>query len=171
MISFEKFKEYYVKYNRLPFGIYTSPKGLNDRQMLTKYERYVKSENRKEEKRESKGRDAEWESVRKLMFETKGRECWFIKILSIDQIEILRKKAGTLIRIIDPAHIFPKDTYPQLKYDIDNIVPINRYSHHCLDFLLHPVTGRAISKKQKNMFWVDIVGINHYNELLKRAMC
>ena len=43
MISYEYFKQYYFENNRLPAGIYTPNKPLNERQLKTKYNKYVKT--------------------------------------------------------------------------------------------------------------------------------
>lgn len=54
---------------------------------------------------------------------------------------------------LDCCHILPKDLYPDLKYNLDNIILMGRYFHQLLDDFKNPVTKEKISEKQRLEFF------------------
>lgn len=49
---------------------------------------------------------------------------------------------------LDPAHILSRAQRPDLTYDSDNIVIINRLFHQRIDTNRHPLTGKGVPKEQ-----------------------
>jgi hypothetical protein len=50
---------------------------------------------------------------------------------------------------LDVAHIKPKGSYPELKYDPLNGVVLGRYFHNLLDNYIHPITKQSISIEER----------------------
>ena len=73
-----------------------------------------------------------------------------------------------MLACLDHAHIFPVSLYPEIMYDPDNVVLLNRYSHHNLDDCKHPVTGEQIEKEEWDLYWKKIIGGTKYNNLLEK---
>jgi hypothetical protein len=141
-MTFDEFKEFYESKGYLPNDIGRRKNRLNEKQLKTRFEKYQKSI-------EKKGytKDIEWEELKSHLNLNK---CSLLKRLEeegmLEEIEELKNNADWLMRTIDPAHIFPKGGYPYLKYDLDNVVPLNRYSHSCLDTMRDPISGEPIEK-------------------------
>lgn len=161
-MTFEEFVEFYNEKGFLPNDVNRNRTNvLNEKQLKTRYTKYKKSREFKEIKI-----DEEWENVKSELNLT---YCHLLKKLKednlFDEINILKNKGSFLLNIIDAAHIFPKSGYPYLKYDIENIVPLNRFSHSCLDSMRDPITGEQISKEQHTYYWMYIAGIETYKKL------
>ena len=50
---------------------------------------------------------------------------------------------------LDCAHIKGKGSYPELNYDMNNIVLISRYFHTLLDQHRHPIFRHIITEEEK----------------------
>lgn len=110
--------------------------------------------------------DLEWKKVK---FEVRKRDqetCRLIKIVSVSEMFLLKKKAGRLLQILDPAHIIPVSERPDLCYNSDNIVTLNRYSHEMLDNFKHPITGTPINKQEVLAWWKKIAKEKQWNNLV-----
>jgi len=200
-LNFEQFSDYYFKYKRLPENIScSSGKMLNDKQLMTKYEKYCQKLDKSKEKRyldkqadeldervmlkdvvkvkkekiskpSGYKKDENWEKVKNIVYERDNYECQLMKKLSqFDNNQILKNGGGDLVSIFDPAHIFGKGAFPELKYDPDNVIVLNRYSHSMLDQHHHPITGVAINKEEHSAFWAWIVGQERYDRLLEKII-
>ena len=175
MLSYDEFLKFYRKYKKFPNGLYTPVKELNATQLQTKYEKYAKSINKKKNRdmESSKNkikvkRDLRWEAVREKVFAKKGGLCFFIQSLSCLEMTDLIHKSNGLYLIIDIAHVLPKDLYPELYYDEDNLFPLNRYSHSCIDNLLHPQYGTKITVEEQRFFWETMITKEEYTILLNK---
>ncbi len=157
-MTFDEFKKFYDSKGYLPNDIGRRKNRLNDKQLKTRFEKYQKSIDRKEYTK-----DMEWEDLKSRL---NLKKCSFLQRLEeegmLEEIEELKNNASWLIRTIDPAHVFPKGGYPYLKYDLDNVVPLNRYSHSCLDTMRDPISGEPIDKEKRDLFWMFIVGIEKF---------
>jgi hypothetical protein len=70
---------------------------------------------------------------------------------------LLQKKApSSMLRQLDVAHVFPVGVYPEMMYDTNNCVLLNRYSHTCLDDMKDPITGESISYDERQEWWKRI---------------
>jgi hypothetical protein len=56
--------------------------------------------------------------------------------------------------------------YPHMVYLDENIVMLNRFSHDCLDNCRSPVTGKPITRQERDGWWQRIVGTEPYQHLL-----
>lgn len=186
-MSYEEFFSFYENNGKLPNDVSTRKNQLNERQIKSRYEKYIKSEEKKSLRQErllsnKKDRikekiennsfiDEKWENVKSQIDLS---ECMLVEKLQTDNflndLIILFEKSKKFIEIIDPAHVFGKGSYPHMKYDLDNIVPLNRYSHSCLDQNRHPITGDHIEKEEVKKWWKYIVGEETYENLRKRSI-
>ena len=181
MLSKNEFTEFYKKYKRFPNGLYCNPdKVLNSKQLESKYKKYlISGEKRldrfsKQSKKQSKKPkikiDNKWIETREKVFIRDKETCQYYKSLNLnDQFKaqkILEENSHLLD--LDPAHIFGKGSYPKLKYDTDNIVLLFRFFHSRIDNYLHPVTGKSITKEERNNIWISIIGIEKWNSLLNK---
>lgn len=116
--------------------------------------------------------DLQWKKVKT---EVKARDNGHDRILYVvtaQEMFILRKNAGPLINTLDPAHFLPVGRYPELCYDKDNIITLNRYSHSMLDSMHDPITGKPINKEMQTKWWIKLLKANpsQYNSLSKKNL-
>lgn len=171
MYSYEEFLFFYEEKGYLPNDVSRRKNKLNDKQLKSRYEKYLRSEQKRQEALERyTSKDERWEELKS---KKSLLTCELIDKLSLlgyqNAIEEIRGRAGHLYFIIDPAHVFGKGAYPHMKYDLDNVVPLNRYSHSMLDQNRDPISGEQISNEDKIDWWIFIIGNNKYQELLSRS--
>ena len=171
MLSRDEFFEFYMTKGHLPNDISPRKNELNEKQLNSRYEKYLQSERKRQEAQERYAApDEKWEELKSHL---DLRSCQLHEALLINdlpnQISTLEKNAGHLFRIIDPAHIFGKGAHPHMKYDLDNVVPLNRYSHSMLDQSRDPICGNQVSSEEIVGWWMFIVGKLKYTELLSRS--
>lgn len=177
-MEFEEFKAYYEKHGKCPNDIQERSQSLNETQLRSRYKKYLKSQNKAKEARKrhikkavSKkiGQDEQWIETREEAFNLYGSECLLIKKLRNlglhEYVREIRKNSSGLHKTIDPAHVFPRGAFPQLKYDSENVVPLNRYSHSCLDQMRNPINGNQITKEEQIGWWKFIIGDETYERL------
>jgi hypothetical protein len=114
-------------------------------------------------------KDAEWHRVKKQVRERDGEICRLLRIISAKQALFLKKNAEGILQKLDPAHIFPVSTHPNLCYEPNNIVLLNRYSHNMLDFGRDPILGEPISHEETLAWWERIAGPEQW-EFLQRKI-
>lgn len=164
MISYDMFVDYYLRYGKCPNTSASRKRPLNERQLKTAYARYLRSENRKIVHREEKAK------VRDQSVNPSGpRRCNLLMQLTAGEEEELRENAGGLISTVDRAHIFGKGAFPWMRYDQDNIVWLNRWSHRCLDNQQNPITGELTTPDDIRVWWTRIVGVARYQSLSERS--
>ncbi len=182
--NFEDFIEFYENYGFCINDIkkVKSEKKLNVVQLKSKYEKYIKQEQKKNdrikrnndkiiENKENKIIEVEIEQERfQKIYDTVDKRdnysCRLLKILTADEKKQLKRNSNGLFKILDHAHIIGRNEEPSLKYAVNNIILLNRYSHSNLDKYIHPVTGKCISKEEQLEWWYKIVGKKYY-EMLK----
>jgi len=171
MRSKEEFIAYYKKTGSLLNEVSKRKNKLNEVQLESKYQKYIQKVEKDNQKNEEKRYtiDEDWESL-KLQLDMEN--CQLIKRLKEEKMDKALKElkfnASWLINTIDPAHIFPRSGYPYLKYEVINVVPLNRFSHSCIDTMRDPINGKHINKEEQQLFWLFIAGKTCYNELEKR---
>lgn len=179
ILSYEEFVEQYNKYGRCPgdtISSGTSRRPLNENELKTRYSKYVSKEKRKSEKAQSspnvqniRKRDEQWEEVKAEVQKRDNQICRLLSVLNPEEQRLLFMQGMPFINKLDPAHVFGKGAFPRLKYDVDNVYTLNRYSHSMLDIGRCPLSGKVISKAEVEAWWMRIVGVDKYEELKERA--
>jgi len=111
-------------------------------------------------------KDKLWVELKQRVYARDNYQCRLCSVLSPTELKQLCKNAKKFFYIIDPAHILRKSMYPKLKYEINNIVSLNRYSHSQLDVFNNPITGEYIGPKESWVFWKKILGSNQLEQLI-----
>ena len=112
--------------------------------------------------------DQQWKDTRDKVYRRDNNFCRLCKVISPQEALMLQKNANMQLNIIDPAHIIPVSEASHMCYDVDNIVCLNRYSHHMLEECKHPIYGSPISKEEEMDWWKRIVGDDLLEKLQKR---
>lgn len=97
--------------------------------------------------------DKEWKKVKE---EVKKRDKGLdrmIRICTPVEFVILKRNAGPLLNILDPAHIIAVSENLSGTYLPFNIITLDRWSHTCLDEFKDPITGKNITKEEVNKWW------------------
>lgn len=170
MLTFPEYKSFYESKGYFPDGSYVRPKGYNEAQLKSKFQKYERSQNRKKMKTLGKGssQDHKWIDTKKELWETKGTDCALCSVLNDEEFQTLISNDIFNLKTIDPAHVLGKGAFPKSYYKVKNLVPLNRYSHSMLDSGHHPLTGKVISKKEKIEWWDRILiqyGLNYQDML------
>ena len=120
-------------------------------------------------RRDSK--DLKWKETRERVYQ-RDRSCRLCKVLTSQELAVLKKNAGFLLNTLDPAHYLPVSTHPELCYKSYNICLLNRFSHTMLDSCKHPITGQSITKEEVNNWWVRILKGDQaqYNYLREKGL-
>ena len=162
----KEFTDFYDTKGYLPNDVGHRKNKLNDKQLLTRYKKYMKSNAINEYTI-----DIRWNELKENLDLT---ECSLLKRLKAenmyDEISELKSNARGFINTIDPAHVFSRSSCPHMKYDLDNVTPLNRYSHSCIDMMRDPISGESITKEKQKLFWMFIVGAIEYESLEERSL-
>ena len=141
---------------------------LNERQLETKYQNYKK----KEAKKLSKTFEVDklWEEVRYKAFVRDRYICRLTSKLAEVDKSLLKENAKGLYKKLDPAHVFSRGAFPHMKYEVDNLVILNRWSHSCLDSGKDPIFGKPLEKEEIDKWWEFIVGEDLYSKLKEKSV-
>lgn len=165
MLSFKDFVTFYDKHKKCPNDAgRRRSQPMNVKQLKTRYAQYLKSNEQKGFKK-----DELWEEVRSFVFQRDHYTCRLSRTLSAVETNELQRLAGHFYETLDPAHVFSRSAFPKLKYDPDNIVLLNRYSHSMLDTHKHPITGETLTVEQLKAWWIRILGREKYTFLLQKS--
>lgn len=182
-MTYEKFVEFYQKHGKCINDVSRPKKPHTEEKLKEKYEKLLKQFERNKEKKEEQAEkfaeyqkekaeeiDLNWIETRNGVFERDKGKCQLIAVLEdlgmYELVTELRESAKGFIKIIDPAHIYPKGSYPELKYDPDNVICLNRFSHSNLDTLRDPIDGKeAITIIERLKFFEQMVGEERMNRL------
>jgi hypothetical protein len=111
--------------------------------------------------------DLQWQKLKEEV-RTRDKGDRILRVLTVKEALLLQRKAPRVqLEKLDAAHIFPVSIYPDLVYDKNNVVLINRYSHENLDNLRHPVTGDVITYEERQGWWARLAG-KQWQKLLNR---
>ena len=116
--------------------------------------------------------DIQWRKVKeKVKDRDKGR-CRLMSILSLSEAFMLKRNAGSFLDRIDAAHYRSVSERPDLIYDSNNIVCLNRYSHSNLDDFKDPIDGHSISEDDVERWWRRILSHNksQYSYLMENGL-
>jgi len=113
--------------------------------------------------------DPLWKEAKQKVLTRDGGKDRILLILSYKEYLILKKCApANMLATLDPAHIFSVGAHSDEVYNIDNIVTLNRFSHTSLDDMKSPISGKGISREERDNWWERIAGkqwvdIQHLN--------
>lgn len=164
MLSREEYKEFYKNHHRCPDSGTITKYKLNDKQLDSRYDKYVKKQKHIREK--SKFRlDEDWIALKSQLVQ----ECALIRALRnanrITDINSIYRNGTFLVKSLDGAHVISRQKAPFMKYDPDNVVMLNRYSHSQLDFMRSPIDGTPITKDEQDGWWKFILGEERWERL------
>lgn len=97
--------------------------------------------------------DPEWQKCKEIVRSRDKGRCQFYKCLSA--VEAYSIKAGTQHEI-DPAHIFPASHEPELIYNPDNVISLERWVHRRMDDYKNPLNGDNIDLNEHYYWWYRI---------------
>ena len=165
-MNFEDFVAIYEKTGKCP-GQMSKPKHtLNERELKTRYEKYIKP--KKEKAQKGSWDDPLWQEVADKVWKRDKSECRLLSKLKIDNPELylyfVNNNMKSLYTKLDLAHIIPRSQSAELYYEPTNLILLNRVSHSLLDSYHNPITGEAINKVQRDGWWEYIIG----NELWRK---
>ena len=142
---------------------------LNQVQIKSRYDKYVSSEEKRTNRVKRNNEiiqknkqeiidngeyiDHRWLDVVEQVKIRDNNQCRLIKILSIQEYNDLKNNSNRFYKQLGTAHIFGKSSYPQYKYDIDNLIFLNWYSHFNLDNFKSPINGTIIFKEEHENWW------------------
>ena len=165
-MTFEEFVNQYKKYGKCPGQMSKPGHILNERELKTRYEKYIKP--KKEKTQKGSWDDPLWQEVADKVWKRDKSECRLLSKLKIDNPELylyfVNNNMKSLYTKLDLAHIIPRSQSRILYYEEENLILLNRISHSLLDSYHNPITGESINKVQHDEWWVYIIG----NELWKK---
>jgi len=180
VLSEEEYIDYYNTNNRFPNSQYSSPtKKYNSAQLKSKYQKYLKSEKKREERstrqverQENKEYTlSEYQQSIILAEEQVLKEdpthALFWSVWTEEEKETI-KQGGKLIgeyNTFDPMHIISRSQSRKLACDPLNIIYGARYFHTCIDSYINPFTKKNMSKEERDHLWIRLIGIERFNWL------
>lgn len=152
---------------------------FNETQWNSKYKRYCASEEKRRAREQRYAENARkktheydkrWKALRE------SRDTSFCTLLvklqqekRFSDIMYIKDVGGGFHKTIDLAHVIARSESPDMKYDNDNIIPLNRYSHRNLDTYRDPIYGTPITSGEVEKWWRYLVGDGKYDELKERS--
>ena len=113
--------------------------------------------------------DEQWQDVKKVV-RARDRTDRLLKIVTAKEYLKLKKTAApALLHRLDAAHVFSVSSHPQMCYDADNIILLNRFSHEQLDSCRDPITGDRITPQEQVEWWRRLIGSEKYDILIEKA--
>lgn len=101
--------------------------------------------------------DAEWKKTKRIVSKRDKGVCRLMMVVSAGEGLLLKRNSQGMLSVLDPAHYLPVSIRPDLCYDPDNIVLLNRYSHNMLDYSRNPITGGFIDSSETKAWWKRIL--------------
>lgn len=154
-MTFEEFVNQYKKYGKCPGQMSKPGHMLNERELGTRYEKYIKLKEKKIQK--GSWDDPKWKEVADIVWKRDKGECRLLSRLKVDNLNLymyfIENNISTLYKKLDLAHIIPRSKSSELYYEPNNIILLNRVSHSNLDTYHNPVTGEAINKEDHEWWW------------------
>jgi len=158
MLTYEQYKENYKKYGKCVDQMTRPSKPLSERLLLLRYDKYIKKEERKQQKFEDRKVDERWGAVREEIFTRDGHRCRLKSILSIQELRLFKEHDGYFMNTLDGAHVIARSISKNLYYEPRNIITLDRVFHSRLDFNKCPLTGKGITRQEKEWWWIRIIG-------------
>jgi len=103
--------------------------------------------------------DSQWQQLKEKIKARDKHQDRLLRVLTVKEALLLKRKAPRIqLEKLDNCHIFPVSIYPDLMYDPNNVILMNRYSHGNLDNMKHPVTGDPITYEERQEWWSRVAG-------------
>ena len=119
------------------------------------YDKWILKQEQKQNK--SIEIDIDWEEIKRKVWVRDRGECQLSKKLISETRDILKINAKQLFKELDCCHYKGRGSHCNLKYVLDNVVLLNRFSHNMLDQKLSPITGKVITKEEWQYWWEFIL--------------
>jgi len=162
ILSLEDYISYYNKHDKCIDQFSKSNNSFNDRQLLSKYNKYVKKIDCKKKKDLEKNNKPsywdDWVVCRDKVYERDNYSCRLWGILSYEEKKIFKESNSYLTNTLDPAHIISRGESKNLICEVKNIVLLDRAFHSRLDFCKCPLSGKSISKIEREKWLKRIIG-------------
>lgn len=159
-MTFEEFVGQYKKYGKCPGQMSKPGHKLNERELKTRYEKYIKPKEKKIQK--GSWDDPKWKEVADIVWKRDRGQCRLLSKLKVDNIDLymyfINNNLSSLYIKLDLAHIIPRSKSSELYYEPSNIILLNRVSHSLLDTYHDPITGKSITKEEHDEWWKYIIG-------------
>lgn len=94
--------------------------------------------------------DPKWQKCKEIVRKRDKGRCQFQYCISI--VEAHKLIVGTQ-KELDPAHILAASDRPELIYNPDNVITLQRYIHRRMDNYENPLTGESISLNEHYYWW------------------
>ena len=154
-MTFEDFVAIYEKTGKCPQQMSKPKHTLNERELKTRYDKYIKP--KKEKVQKGSWDDPLWQEVADKVWKRDSGQCRLLSKLKIDNPELylyfIKNNMKSLYTKLDLAHIIPRSQSAELYYEPSNIILLNRVSHSNLDTYHDPVTGKSITKEEHEKWW------------------
>jgi hypothetical protein len=98
----------------------------------------------------AKEKDLIWEKVKKEVDLRDKRQCQLMRCLSISEYHQI-KVCGPIT--IDRCHIFSRSSHPELIYNKNNIISLQRFIHRRMDDFKDPIYGNTIDINLHFYWW------------------
>jgi hypothetical protein len=168
--TYEEFKDDYEEYHYIDkvSNRYYPQRPLNTKQLQRYYLQYVKKWDKANSKNDNKSGDKSRDMLlyEKIIERDKG--CRLLAVLTFVERRIWDEHQNGMGGILDGAHVFGKGAYPWMRYEVKNVVTLNRFSHSCLDSGKSPINGKTITDEERKSWWRRIVG-DDWEYLTRRA--
>jgi hypothetical protein len=97
--------------------------------------------------------DPKWDKACRLVDKRDNRRCQFDKCISLKEAHLLVNGSP---KILDRAHILARSSYPNLKYNPNNIITLQRFIHNRMDHFQSPLTGEPVDLNLHYYWWYRI---------------
>jgi hypothetical protein len=115
--------------------------------------------------------DMEWVKTREIVYRRDQNKCQILSKMPLRvTLRLVKFAPKSLLSIVDPAHVFARSTHPHMKYDPDNVILLNRFSHSSIDDMRDPITSNPISREEHDEWWKMIVGEERWERLVQKSM-
>jgi hypothetical protein len=154
-VTFEQFKEYYMKKGICLGQMSKSKHTLNDKELKIRYDKYSKL--KKEKVQKGSWDDPLWQEVADKVWKRDKGQCRLLSKLKIDNPDLylyfINNNLPSLYSKLDLAHIIPRSQSSELYYEPTNLILLNRISHGLIDTYHDPITGKSITKEEHEKWW------------------
>ena len=164
MVKFKSFTEFKNDYEAEGFidkmcSRYYPLKKLNPKQLSRYYLQYVKKWDKAHgDNILEKSEDVSEDSKLSAFARKRDNGCRLLKVLTEEELAEWQVNNNGIGLILDAAHVFGKNAFPWMRFDENNVVTINRFSHNCLDMSKSPINGKSITDAQRVAWWQRIAG-------------
>jgi hypothetical protein len=167
-MTLTEFSNYYRLYGKCPEQMIKPKHVLSDKEILVRYENYLKNKNKKKIFFKGTFSDPKWQEVAAIVWKRDSGCCRLMSLLTNEERSLILSTCPlSLINTLDLAHVISRASSKNLFYEPKNIVLLSRVFHSRLDSYHDPITGGPITREENLNWWIRILGKEHYNNLLE----